>query len=220
MLFSEIKVISVYSPPFGQNAYIVYLDGSDECFLVDTGFDAENIVRTVRGKNLTPKSILITHGHIDHIAGISTIVDEWNDCDIIIGSDDRDKLTDPMKNLSAMFGAAFTADKGNIRTVDDGDVLNVTGIPIQVLHVPGHSKGHVAFVIRRDDETMAFVGDIIFAGGVGRSDFPDGNERQLLNGIRDKIFALPDGTILMTGHGEETTVGSERQYNPYLSGLY
>lgn len=216
MLFSEISIITVETPSFGQNAYIAHRVDQTTCFLVDTGFDPDMVIAEVERRQLEPAAILITHGHIDHIAGISEILRKWSNCDIWIGDKEKDKLSDPMKNLSGAFGMPVSID-GPIRSLADGEEIEPAEIPIRVLHIPGHSRGHVAFQVLCSDRQAVFVGDIIFSGSIGRTDFPDGNMQQLLTGIREKILSLPEDTLLFPGHGPSTTVGEERQDNPFLN---
>ncbi|HBT75837.1 MAG TPA: MBL fold metallo-hydrolase [Planctomycetaceae bacterium] len=216
MLFSEIKVITVESPSFGQNAYIVHCDNSEACFIVDPGFDADRIVDIVKKRGLIPEAILVTHGHIDHIAGISEIREEWRECPIHIGREDADKLTDPNTNLSLHFGFPFHAPPAD-RVLDDGETIDICSMPIRVLHVPGHSRGQVAYVLLCEDGKMAFVGDIVFQGSVGRADFPDGDFDLLIKGIKGKLLTLPENTVFLPGHGPKTTAGDESRNNPYLT---
>ncbi len=159
---------------------------------------------------------MITHGHADHIAGCEWLKRRWPQCPIVIGRDDSAKLVDATKNLSALFGFFVTSPPAD-HLVAEGDIYSAAGFEFQVLAVPGHSAGHVVYLWKGQDPFVAFVGDVIFAGSVGRTDFPDGDAEQLISQIRDKLFTLPDNTILYPGHGPATTVGYEKRHNPFAA---
>ena len=217
MFISDLHIVSLESASFGQNAYVVYPENSTECFIVDAGFDSAKIIRYLKKNNLNPVAILVTHGHLDHIAGNGDIKENWPECKIYVGKEDEAKLLDPNGNLSASFGVPVVTPAAD-QTLDDGDEITVAGIPVSVLHVPGHSRGHVVFRIAGDDGSVMFVGDVIFMDSIGRYDFPDGNYNDLIEGIRDKILTQPVETILYPGHGPKTTVERELRYNPFLQG--
>jgi len=215
MEFSKISVHPIVSNSFGQNAYIAHFGSRSDCFVIDPGFDPDKVIDYLETKKLVPLAILITHGHFDHIAGVDEIKQFRSDCWVGIGRDDADKLTDPKKNLSASFG--FPAAVSSVDVLfDDGDKREIAGIPISVRHVPGHTAGHVVYLIETDTKPILFTGDTVFQGGIGRSDFPDGNHRLLVDSIRRQILPLPDATVIYSGHGPKTTVGAERKHNPFL----
>lgn len=215
MDFSKISVHLVVSTPFEENTYIVHLAHHAECFVIDPGFEPEKVIEYLEKKKLKPVAVLITHGHFDHIAGVGEVKRNWPDCLIGVGRVDADKLTDPAKNLSEPFGFPAVVPKADV-LFDHGDRREIAGIPISVRHTPGHSAGHVVYLIETDTKPILFVGDVIFQQSVGRTDFPDGNPPLLIDSITQQILTLPDETILYCGHGPKTTVGAERKHNPYL----
>ncbi len=218
MKSTKIHVLTVVSVPFEENAYIVYRDGSSQCLIIDPGLEPDRIVHQVDAKKLAPAAILNTHGHADHIAGNATLKQRWPDCPLVIGEDDAVKLVDSNQNLSAAFGLALKSPPADI-TVQDGQVFSAAGTDIRVLAIPGHSAGHVIYVFDQHEPPLAFVGDVIFSGSIGRTDFPDGSFQSLADGIRTKLYRLPDSTELFPGHGPPTTVGQEKKHNPFVSGL-
>jgi len=203
---------------FEENAYFVSLAKDGECIVVDPGGDAERIVEELQAAGLTPVAILNTHGHGDHIAGNELLKQTWPAAPLIIGAGDAWKLTNPEGNLSAGFGMPMVSPEAD-QTVSEGDVLEFAGIRWTVLETPGHSGGHVVFVAKDLSPMIVLGGDVLFAGSVGRSDFPDGDHETLLESIRTKLFPLPDDGVVLPGHGPPTTIGQERRTNPYLRGL-
>jgi glyoxylase-like metal-dependent hydrolase (beta-lactamase superfamily II) len=215
MNFSEIVVIPVVSTPFQEIGYVVHRKNEKDCFVIDPGLEPENFLKLFEKKELNPVALLVTHGHGDHIGGIAAIREEWKSAKIYIGELDAEKLTDPVKNLSADFGFGLVTPKADV-LLKNGDKLDLAGITVEVRHVPGHSKGHVVYLIATEPKGMLFVGDVIFEGSIGRNDFPDSEPRIQIPKIRENILTLPDNTVIYPGHGDATNVGSERQSNPYL----
>ena len=186
--------------------------------MVDPGFGPEQIIALLDERKIVPAAILNTHGHSDHIAGNGALKERWPDCPLIIGHGDAAKLTDAQLNLSARYGRAIKAPLPTGRSAT-GDQVSAAGFDLEVREIPGHSAGHVVFVWKENTPNLAFVGDVIFLGSVGRADFYDGDFDQLAAGIRAKIFTLPDDTILLPGHGPATTVGQEKTGEPVCASV-
>ena len=210
----DLELATIISQPFGQNTYIARLNDRVQCVVIDPGFEPEKMIGHLEKQGLVPAAILITHGHSDHIAGNAALKRRWPDCLLVIGSGDAPKLTDPWLNLSAGFGAPLVSPAADV-TVEDGETYAAAGFEWQVRAIPGHSVGHVVYLWEGREPAVVFVGDVIFAGSIGRTDFPDGDQRALVFGIRSKLFTLPDDTILLSGHGSPTTVGDEKRSNPF-----
>jgi glyoxylase-like metal-dependent hydrolase (beta-lactamase superfamily II) len=211
----KIDIVTIVSTLFGENAFVARLEGGGQCVVIDPGLEPEKVIHYLDTHHLTPAAILNTHGHADHIAGNAALKERWPDCPLVIGKGDAPKLTDPRANLSASFGIALVSPPADA-TVDEGDVYSAAGLDLEVRSIPGHSAGHVVFLYTAQEPATVFVGDVIFAGGIGRTDFPDGDSRQLIEGIHKKLFTLPDATVLLPGHGPATTVGREKCDNPWV----
>jgi hydroxyacylglutathione hydrolase len=211
----NLQLATILSQPFEQNTYVARLKDRNDCLVVDPGLEPDKIIRYLDQQKLVPAAILNTHGHSDHVAGNAAMKKRWPDCPLVIGVDDAAKLTDPWLNLSASFGLPLVSPAADV-TVKDDDAYEAAGFQLQVRAMPGHTAGHVVYLWEGAEPPLVFVGDVIFAGSIGRTDFPDGNLRQLVLGIRSKLFTLPDETILLPGHGPATTVGEEKQSNPFV----
>ena len=211
----KIHLDTILSTPFEENAYIARLEGRNDCLVVDPGLEPEKILEHLEAERLVPAAVLNTHGHSDHVAGNAALKQQWPECPIVIAAAEAAKLTDPQLNLSASFGIEIVSPPADI-TVEDGDTYTAGGIGLRVRSIPGHSAGHVVYLVEDHEPALVFVGDVIFAGGIGRTDFPNGDFEQLKEGIHAKLFTLPDETVLLPGHGPPTTVGQEKRTNPLV----
>jgi glyoxylase-like metal-dependent hydrolase (beta-lactamase superfamily II) len=201
--------------PFQENTYIAWTPGSTSALVIDPGLEPERILSVLREEGLTVAAILCTHGHADHIGGNEAVKAAFPSAPVVIGEGDRGMLTDATANLSAPFGMAVVSPPADLG-VKEGDVLEYAGFRLEVLDIPGHSPGHVVFVDRAAG--CVFGGDVLFAGGVGRGDFPGGDMGLLLRGIREKLYVLPGEWVVLPGHGEATTIDEERRTNPFVRG--
>jgi len=209
------KVGVVTSQMFAENAYILWHEERSDCIVVDPGLDVDEILDFLTQRRLTPAAILNTHGHADHIAGNEGLKRQWPNCPLVIGAKERNKLIDPQANLSAPFGFSIISPDAD-QVVAEGDVVTFAGFELEVFETPGHSSGHVIFVWKNYSPWIALVGDVLMRRSVGRTDFADGNWDQLVDSIQTKLFCLPDDTVVLSGHGEPTTIGEEKEENPFV----
>lgn len=214
----SLQIHTLVSMPFAENTYIVWRASSADALVFDPGLEPDLILQFLQEQGLRPAAILNTHGHADHIGGNEALKGAYPDAPLIIGANDAVMLSDANANLSAPFGLPIVSPPAD-RLVREGEVVDLAGIALEVLDIPGHSPGHVVFVYRAVP-VLVFGGDVLFRGGVGRSDFPGGSAELLLSGIRAKLFALPDDTVVYPGHGPVTTTGHEKGTNPILAGRY
>jgi hydroxyacylglutathione hydrolase len=212
---SALQILPIVSMPFAENTFLVYQQGNSEAIVVDPGLEPDAILRQLKKRNLSVAAILNTHGHADHIAGNAAMKELFPDAPLMIGSGDAAMLTDPALNLSLPFGMPLTSPEAD-QLLMDGDVLSLAGITFLVRDLPGHSPGHVVFIVQDVKPAIVLAGDTLFEGSIGRSDFPGGSLEQLLTGIRNVLFTLPDDTLVYPGHGNETRVGVEKETNLFL----
>jgi hydroxyacylglutathione hydrolase len=208
----RFHVRAVVSPGFGQNSYVAWGEGSDRAVFVDCGSASGPMLRVLQEQGLQLEAVLLTHAHLDHVDGLARVV-EATGAPVYLHPADR-LLLDNAPAQARMFGMHVDQPPPPDQELEHGQVLELAGATLHVRHVPGHSPGHVLFHVPEGD--LAFVGDIVFQGSIGRTDLPGGDFGQLISGIREQVFSLPGNTTLFTGHGPSTTVGHEQSTNPFL----
>jgi len=205
---------------FAANCYILAPGPGAECLIIDPGQDAEaGIEEVLTGHRLHPVAVLATHGHLDHIWSVAPVCGARN-IPAYIHPADRELLTDPAKGFSLaagqqLFGGLEFSEPDDVLELADGMTLELAGVSLVVDHAPGHTPGSVTF---RLPDTV-FTGDLLFAGSIGRTDLPGGDYRTILDSLARVCLPLPDETVVLPGHGPQTTIGAERASNPFLSGL-
>lgn len=208
----SLTVMVLEVGPLAENAYVVGHPASGRAVVIDPGDEGEGILRLVESRKMTLEKILLTHGHFDHVGGVR-FLKERTGADVCIHPDDSDWMRNAPRQ-AAMFGLAAPQPPPPDVLLAEGDVILLSDQEFRVLHTPGHSPGHVTYLVGG----MAFVGDLIFAGSIGRTDLPGGSHASLLRSVREKIFTLPPETILLPGHGPATTVEQEKRSNPFFAG--
>jgi hydroxyacylglutathione hydrolase len=208
---------------FGTNCYVVAAAPGEQCVVVDPGIGVTARLDDLLAEHrLHPVAVLLTHGHLDHTFSVTPVC-EARDVPAYLHPADREMLADPTKGLSAdlkqLFGGRFAwAEPADVRELPDGGAITVAGLDLTVDHAPGHTGGSVLFRLpdRGDDPPLCLSGDVLFAGSIGRTDLPGGDDRAMRRSLRDKILPLPDETVVLPGHGPATTIGRERASNPFL----
>lgn len=197
--------------PVMTNCYFAVNEDTGEMLVVDPGDEADMLIGKIREKKLQPQAVLLTHGHFDHAKAAQEVADAFG-VQIYAEEHERETLETPSANLCGMIGerSVYHADV----YVKDGDILELAGFQIKVLHTPGHTKGGCCYYIEK--EQAVFAGDTLFMESVGRTDFPGGSAATLLRSIEEKLMPLPGQVKVYTGHNDVTTIGWERQYNPFL----
>ena len=203
--------------PMQACCYVAACERTRETVIIDPGGEPERIISVVERGNLEPILVLDTHGHADHIAANAQMKARFPGAPLVVHEFDAAMLRDPHANLSALFGAPIESPPPD-RTVSDGDVLRVGEEEFKVIHIGGHSPGSICLFALADENAkgVLFSGDVLFAGGIGRTDFAGGNHQELIDGIREKLLSLPEETLVYPGHGPETTLGEEARSNPFL----
>jgi hydroxyacylglutathione hydrolase len=198
---------------FEQNCSLIWCEDTKDAALIDPGGDIPVLLAAVKQRGLTLKAIFLTHAHIDHAGATGTLARELSLP--IEGPHTSDGFwIDALPQQSQMFGFPQAEHFTPTRWLVQGDTVQLGNCTLQVLHCPGHTPGHVVFFDAQNRH--AYVGDVLFAGSIGRTDFPQGNHADLINAIKTRLLPLGDDVTFTPGHGPESTLGEERQFNPYL----
>jgi hydroxyacylglutathione hydrolase len=215
--------------PLAANCYVVAPEAGAECVIVDPGQQAtEGVARLLDEYRLTPVAVLLTHGHFDHVWSAEEVC-QTHDIAAYAHAADRPLLSDPARGvdpglaaqLAALFGNEQLREPKQVVEVTDGQVLQLAGLEITVAHAPGHTPGSVVYALPPTEDTpeVLFTGDLLFAGSIGRTDFPGGDHVAIMRSLSRVCLSRGDDTVVLPGHGPRTTIGRERATNPFLRGL-
>jgi hydroxyacylglutathione hydrolase len=208
---------------FAANCYLVAPAPGEECVIIDPGQDAEpGIEELLNRYRLKPIAVLVTHGHVDHMWSVAPVCGAKG-VPAYIHPDDRALLSDPAKGMPLMakqqfLGGMTFSEPDDVKALSDGEIVTVAGLDFTIGHTPGHTPGSVTFRSGEADLDALFTGDLLFAGSIGRTDLPGGDHPTILKSLA-RALTLPDEVIVLPGHGPQTTIGDERQTNPFLTGL-
>jgi len=207
----KAKIIPV--TPFAQNCSLIWCEDTMKGCLVDPGGDLETLLDVVKEEGVTLEKILCTHGHLDHVGAVAELAAQKK-LPIEGPHKDDNFWIEGLPEQVVQFGFPETDSFTPTRWLNDGDSVSFGNVTLQVLHCPGHTPGHVVFF---DEKTrVALVGDVLFQGSIGRTDFPKGNHDDLINAIKTKLFPLGDDVVFIPGHGPLSSIGDEKRSNPFL----
>lgn len=209
-----LKYQTIPVTPFQQNCSLVWDTETKQAAVIDPGGDLETVLGEVRRQGLKLEQIWLTHGHIDHAGGTAALAERLQIP--VIGPHPADQFwIDALAQQGAMFGFSEARPFRPTRWLQDGDTVELAGHVLHVRHCPGHTPGHVVF--HSPEMKRAFVGDVLFAGSIGRTDFPQGDYDTLIASITQRLWPMGDDTVFIPGHGPESTFGRERRSNPYVA---
>ncbi|CAM3971913.1 MBL fold metallo-hydrolase [Pseudoalteromonas byunsanensis] len=212
-----MHVITIPVTPFMQNSRLITCPDTGKSAIVDPGGDVDKILKCIEDEQLNVERILLTHGHLDHV-GVADELKHVLGVEIVGPHQDEKFWFDALPMQSQMFGFAPKVTFYPDRWLSHKESVSVGKLQLEVRHCPGHTPGHVVFY--HVNSSKVLVGDVLFKGSVGRTDFPKGDASQLKQSILEQLFTLPDETTVLSGHGENTTIGYEKYNNPFVSGQF
>ena len=216
MASTDLRIAAFPDPLYAQNARVVAAEGAPQCWLIDPGLPpaAGHMVTCVQHNDFEPQAIVLTHAHADHIAGIPEILKVWPGLPVYLARAEWSFLTEPSENLSIHFGLELRVEVPDLRDLAAGMAMPLGTMTWKILDTAGHSPG--GRTLYNAEAGLAIVGDSLFAGSVGRMDFPHSDGPLLLRNIREQLLVLPGDTQVLSGHGPDTTIDQERRYNPVV----
>ena len=207
-----MKIERAVTGMVGTNLYLVSNEETKEAVIIDPAYFPDFLKQHIENKGLKVKAILLTHAHFDHIMGIDQIIETYGSMPVYVEESDYELLSNADLNCAKMFGTDYTYAGGDV--IHDGDILDLIGYQFRVIHTPGHTQGGVCYYV--ESEKVLFSGDTLFNCSVGRTDFPTSSASALNQSIKEKLFVLPDDTQVHPGHMDETTIGFEKENNPFI----
>lgn len=213
---SMLQYLTIPVTPFAQNCSIVWCDETRKAAVIDPGGDLDKLLAAVKAENLELEQIWLTHAHIDHAGGTAELASQLGLP--IVGPHQGDQFwIDRLADQSRMFNFPPSKPFTPNRWLNDGDTVQIGNSVLDVRHCPGHTPGHVVF--HSVQAQRAFVGDVLFAGSIGRTDFPGGDFDTLIDSIKERLWPMGNATVFIPGHGPESSFGEERRRNPYVRDL-
>lgn len=206
-----MRIKTIVTGIISTNCYVIHNEETKEAVIIDPGAFSQKLKDYLLEENLYVKAVLLTHGHFDHILGLDGLLEKYN-VPVYVHENEEELIKDAVLNQSKTYTNGYTFTKA--KYVKDGEILNLIGYSFQVIYTPGHTKGGVCYYVKEED--VLFSGDTLFYASVGRTDFPTGSTSELIRSIREKLMCLPDDTIVYPGHMGATSIGYERQQNPFI----
>jgi glyoxylase-like metal-dependent hydrolase (beta-lactamase superfamily II) len=206
-----MKIAAFVLGAVGTNTYVLWDDATLEAVIIDPAVPSQELIDLVASEKLYPDYIILTHAHGDHIGGIPSLQQEYCGIKLAVGAEDKPLLEDPRINLSEQLSGVSVAVQDAI-ALNDGDEIKVGELTLKIISTPGHTPGGISILV----DNVLFSGDTLFRSSIGRTDLPGGDFDTLIGSIREKLFVLPDDTVVFPGHMEQTDIGYEKKYNPFV----